>query len=90
MAIIDSGVADLPDFYTGGTSRIVYSQSFVGTEGGADPNGNSPADEFGHGTHVAGILAGNGNGTVYIGTCRRPISLISGCWISTAAARTTA
>jgi len=67
VAIIDSGVANLPDFYTGGTSRIVYQQSFVGTEGGADPGGNSPADEFGHGTHVAGILAGNGNGTVYAG-----------------------
>ena len=67
VAIIDSGVADLPDFYTGGTSRIVYQQSFVGTEGGADPDGNSAADEYGHGTHVAGILAGNGNGTVYVG-----------------------
>ncbi|MES1257250.1 MAG: S8 family serine peptidase, partial [Acidobacteriota bacterium] len=62
VAIIDSGVVDLPDFHTGSTSRIVYQESFVG---------GTPADQFGHGTHVAGILAGNGNGTVYIGTTPR-------------------
>ncbi|MGA3008356.1 MAG: S8 family serine peptidase, partial [Opitutaceae bacterium] len=61
IAIIDSGIVDLPDFHTGSTDRIVYQQSFLGA-------GTTPVDQFGHGTHVAGILAGNGNGTVYIGT----------------------
>jgi serine protease AprX len=61
VAIIDSGIVDLPDFHTGSTDRIVYQQSFLGP-------GTTPADQYGHGTHVAGILAGNGNGTVYIGT----------------------
>ncbi len=58
VAVIDSGIVDLPDFHTGSTDRIVYQQSFVG---------GTPADQYGHGTHVAGILAGNGNGTVYQG-----------------------
>jgi serine protease AprX len=63
IAVIDSGIADLPDFHNGSTSRIVYQQSFVG---GSAVDG-SAADQYGHGTHVAGILAGNGNGTVYVG-----------------------
>lgn len=57
VALIDSGVADQPDFHNW-KSRIVYEQSFA-------PGGT--ADQYGHGTHVAGILGANGNGTVYIG-----------------------
>ncbi len=50
VAVIDSGVNDEADLREGG-SRIVYSQSFVG---------GTAADGFGHGTHVAGIVAGSG------------------------------
>src|SRR5262249_52470522 len=50
VAIIDSGVIDIPDFHNQ-HSRIVYAQDFVG--GGT-------TDKYGHGSHVAGIVAGDG------------------------------
>src|SRR6478609_3393408 len=55
VAIIDSGVFNHDDLKTanGLGSRIVYSDSFIP----GDPRTN---DAYGHGTHVAGILAGNG------------------------------
>jgi len=53
VAVIDSGISDHPDLYDSlGNSRVIYNESFVPTE--------SPADLYGHGTHVAGIIAGNG------------------------------
>jgi serine protease AprX len=53
VAVIDSGISDHPDLHdpVTGASRVVYSQSFVP---GTDAN-----DYYGHGTHVAGIIAGN-------------------------------
>ena len=54
VAIIDSGVADHGDLHdASGASRVVYSQSFVA--------GNpTTSDQFGHGTHVAGLIGGTG------------------------------
>jgi serine protease AprX len=54
IAILDSGVSAHPDLRKSGTSisRIVYSQDFTGS--------GTTDDLYGHGTHVAGIAAGNG------------------------------
>jgi serine protease AprX len=53
VAVIDSGIADHADFRTAGASRVVHSESFV-------VGNTSTVDAYGHGTHVAGIVAGNG------------------------------
>jgi serine protease AprX len=53
VAVIDSGIADHADFRTAGASRIVHSENFV-------PGATNAVDGYGHGTHVAGIVAGNG------------------------------
>src|SRR6202049_4541807 len=56
VALIDSGVSSHPDLNGGawGSSRVVWNQSFV-------PGNASGSDQFGHGTHVAGLIAGNGS-----------------------------
>src|SRR5262249_35051071 len=59
IAVIDSGItgnADLnaKDGPKRGSSRILYAESFV-------DNAPKALDQYGHGTHVAGILAGNGS-----------------------------
>src|ERR1035438_7420210 len=57
IAVIDSGVGSHDDLNGGGllgalSSRVVYSASLL-------PQGNAN-DQYGHGSHVAGIIAGNG------------------------------
>jgi serine protease AprX len=53
VALIDSGVFIHRDLIDTApiSSHVVYEQNFVGSH---------PLDEYGHGTHVAGLLAGNG------------------------------
>src|SRR5215467_5860424 len=56
VALIDSGVNNHPDLNTTGIlpfSRVVYSQNFV-------PGSSGAADQYGHGTHIAGLIAGDG------------------------------
>jgi serine protease AprX len=61
VAVIDSGINDShPDLWNAKEthSRVVYHQDFTGT-----PTTNysgAQYDLYGHGTHVAGILGGNG------------------------------
>ena len=54
VAVIDSGInGDMPDFKNAdGSSRITANVI-------ASPGATRPGDEVGHGTHVAGIIAGN-------------------------------
>ena len=76
VAVIDTGVAgDLPDFRgsnTDPTSRVIASAV-------VNPDATTAADAYGHGTHVAGLVAGNGRAlpandplySRYIGTAPR-------------------
>ena len=59
VAVIDSGIDQLPDLNSSdqSVSRVVYSESFVS----GDPSTN---DQYGHGTHVAGIVGGNGYASI--------------------------
>jgi serine protease AprX len=53
IAVIDSGLTPGVEFNdAGGKSRIVYREDFTGS--------GTANDLYGHGNHVAGIIAGNG------------------------------
>jgi serine protease AprX len=61
VAVIDSGINDShPDLWnsSGTASRVVYHQDFTGTATTNSKGGQY--DLYGHGTHVAGIIGGNG------------------------------
>jgi serine protease AprX len=58
VAVIDTGIAGgMKDFERAGRSKDSRVVASVVT----NPFATSAADRYGHGTHVAGILAGNGN-----------------------------
>src|SRR5438445_910138 len=58
VAVIDSGVNTINDLGVPATShtRVVYSANF-------DTSSSTTGDSYGHGTHVAGIIAGNAAGS---------------------------
>ena len=55
VAVVDTGIAgDLPDFQgADGKSRVIANVT-------VNPNATNARDGVGHGTHVAGLIAGNG------------------------------
>jgi serine protease AprX len=64
VAVIDSGINRTEAFNwtdDDAQSRVIFSQSFV-------KNQTSTSDEYGHGTHVASIIAGDGAGQSGSGT----------------------
>ncbi|MDX1935072.1 MAG: S8 family peptidase [Capsulimonadales bacterium] len=54
VAILDSGIDRHQDLKGEDGTRIIATKDFV------DPTNTRPVDEAGHGTHIAGIIAGNG------------------------------
>jgi serine protease AprX len=57
IAVVDTGIqGDLPDFRVSrsdSTSRVI-------ADAVVNPDATTAGDEYGHGTHVAGLIAGNG------------------------------
>src|SRR5712691_8445705 len=72
VAVIDSGISDIPDLHNAsGSFEVVYAQSFI-------PNDPSTSDPFGHGTHVAGIIASSGASSAGLTYYRHFVGIASG------------
>jgi serine protease AprX len=56
VAVVDTGISpvDHQDFTNDGTSRVVAQVA-------VNPNASATTDSYGHGTHVAGIIGGDGS-----------------------------
>ncbi|MBS1723080.1 MAG: S8 family peptidase [Armatimonadetes bacterium] len=65
IAVVDSGISNHPDLFNSqaNASRVLAGVSFV-------PNVTDPTDQAGHGTHVAGIIAGNAASSSGVGFIR--------------------
>lgn len=69
VAVLDSGTADHPDLRGRIRERVDFTGTASDGRNGSNRTAKSVYDESGHGTHVAGIIAGNGklSGGVFAG-----------------------
>jgi serine protease AprX len=81
VAVIDTGVWPHADLTTA-SSKVTASTGNRLLEISTNPNASDALDHYGHGTHVAGIVAGNGHdsGGRYLGVA--PNALIVGVKVS--------